>query len=194
MSNVFPCNIMNYFPHSRGLYTPNFSKPILTNISLCPCLPNFYDIFFCEFSTIMLFAASKTFWMYVRSIFIAASYRFWMCICSISVTDCGTSFMVSVRNIIGMCSKKQMIRIYTPRMITMMANAHSFWDRSNKKFICCTMCVCLFFIKPKESITVLIRACDPFPAFIRIVGFFNFFKKAFFDNNVHLRIVLQGGL
>ncbi len=79
-----------------------------------------------------------------------------------------TSFGGHILHVAVMITKKQMIRVHARRVVTPVANTHTFWDWSaidNPR-----QPVCSFFssriIKPEASIAVVIDAGTPQPASI----------------------------
>lgn len=92
-----------------------------------------------------------------------------------------SSFLNSICYIVFECSKKEMLRIDTKRMVAFMTNQKSFWNRPIMDFISYSMrsqSRASSFSFHDYSISISFCGSNPIPT---TIGFFNVFPKPLFN-------------
>lgn len=88
-------------------------------------LPYFLFIKFC---LIVLSSARKSLWKFARRVVVPVFPVFGMSVHPALYSTSFPSLIAHIVNVVGGCSKKQMGRIHTGRIIAFMQNAKSFWN------------------------------------------------------------------
>lgn len=88
---------------------------------------------------------------------------------------------VHIGNIISRCTREQMHRIRTGRIVTVVTNQLTFWNGATMQDIANFGSTIAFPIHCESAITFVIYGANPFPAIIRIAAATRIFPKTFID-------------
>lgn len=115
--------------------------------------------------------ARGLFWFRVPPVPGAAGYFFWMSMGAVSRARCRTPFLVSVLDIVSMGAQKQVCRVYTKGVVTLMTDTHVGWDRTVRQLVSHSVGAYLPSRASKPTVS-LHGAADPPPAGWPLLDFF----------------------
>ncbi len=102
------------------------------------------------------------------------------------------TFFNHVSHVVKLSSRKQMFRIYASRIVALVTNIMSFWNRPNKYFVRNSVSLLLSTINSKYSISTSALMADPFPTFITMCNRYLFKKCCLSNHKKYLSPIDEG--
>lgn len=166
--HMLPSSSMNNIPYGCLRYTTMSSKLSLAQRD--SIIPDIMNIFFGQLRKSIFLPTKSRLWMSILSIFFSPRKSLWMCLCKV------TAFSSTILHIIRRCAKKQVLRINTARIITVMADKQTFWNATIDIFPSQPMSIDIFACpKAKTNLPIsrLGFCTNPNPASFGTSGFIN---------------------